>query len=404
MSLRIKCRPEDFCVEELTTVSCQGGPHAFYRLRKQSLGTPEAVDAICRKWSVRREQVGLGGLKDRHADTIQYLTIFRGPRKRLRQTNLELEYVGQFERPYGPELMAGNRFAVTVRDVRPAFHDALDAALQEARQAGWPNYFDDQRFGSLGASGQFIAEPWCRGDYERALWLALADENSHDSAGEKRDKQLLRDQWGQWPALREELARSPRRNIVTFLADHPRDFRRALAMISVDLRRLYLAAFQSYLWNELLSAYLQSALSRSSWQTVQIGPSAAALPTRWHPDELQAADAVELPLPTARDKQLPEPAAGLLDAVLKGRGLELRELRVKYPRDSFFSKGLRPLRVVPGKLEWSAGADELYPGQEQWRLEFELPRGAYATLLVKYLGLASQPPAAESEPESDDLP
>ena len=52
---------------------------------------------------------------------------------------------------------------------------------------GVPNYFDDQRFGSLGASGEFIAKPWCLGDYERALWLALAEHNPHDRPGDRAE-------------------------------------------------------------------------------------------------------------------------------------------------------------------------------------------------------------------------
>ena len=36
-------------------------------------------------------------------------------------------------------------------------------------------YFDDQRFGSVGESGEFIGRAWCLGNYERALWLRPGD-------------------------------------------------------------------------------------------------------------------------------------------------------------------------------------------------------------------------------------
>jgi tRNA pseudouridine13 synthase len=68
--MKIKQQPQDFCVEELTSVQPgQDGPYAFYRLEKESLGTPEAIDAICRKWRIARRRIGYGGLKDRHAQT-----------------------------------------------------------------------------------------------------------------------------------------------------------------------------------------------------------------------------------------------------------------------------------------------------------------------------------------------
>ncbi|MBC7815791.1 MAG: hypothetical protein IAG10_02705 [Planctomycetaceae bacterium] len=48
--MKLKCLPEDFRVTELTDRATNGrGPFALYRLTKQSLGTPEAIDAILRR-------------------------------------------------------------------------------------------------------------------------------------------------------------------------------------------------------------------------------------------------------------------------------------------------------------------------------------------------------------------
>ncbi|MFM8723633.1 MAG: tRNA pseudouridine(13) synthase TruD, partial [Planctomycetaceae bacterium] len=138
-------------------------------------------------------------------------------------------------------------------------------ACAATRLSGLPNYFDDQRFGSLGASGEWIARAWCLGDWERALWLALADHHPDDPSAERSEKQILRDNWGRWPECQQALAKSHRRSIVTYLSDKikagkPADFRGALARINIDLRGLYLSAWQSELWNRLLSRYLQTIL------------------------------------------------------------------------------------------------------------------------------------------------
>src|SRR5690606_37801741 len=103
------------------------------------------------------------------------------------------------------------------------------------------------RFGSLGESGEFIAWPWILGDYERAVWLALADPTPSDQAEEREEKRLLREHWGDWHKLKQLLSRSHRRSIVTYLCDHPTNFRGAIARIRVDLRSIYVAAFQSAL-------------------------------------------------------------------------------------------------------------------------------------------------------------
>ena len=48
----------------------------------------------------------------------------------------------------------------------------LSSEIPSLSNDGLPNYFDDQRFGSVGYSGQFIGHAWLTGDHERALKLA----------------------------------------------------------------------------------------------------------------------------------------------------------------------------------------------------------------------------------------
>src|SRR5262245_30836093 len=99
--MQLKCKPEDFRVEELTTVMPNGtGRHTFYRLTKKDLGTIEAVTAICRRWNLPGRRVSYAGLKDRHASTIQYLTIVDGPSRRLSTPRFELVPIGKLSRPY----------------------------------------------------------------------------------------------------------------------------------------------------------------------------------------------------------------------------------------------------------------------------------------------------------------
>jgi tRNA pseudouridine13 synthase len=54
---------------------------------------------------------------------------------------------------------------------------------------------------------------------------------------------------------------------------------------------------------------------------------------------------------------------------------------VKYPRDSFFSKGERQATIRIREVSQTAGLDELYPRRHKLHLAFDLPRGSYATIL-----------------------
>jgi tRNA pseudouridine13 synthase len=184
------------------------------------------------------------------------------------------------------------------------------------------------------------------------------------------------------------LDRSHRRSIVTYLADKPPDrpdYRGAFSKLKVDLRGIYLAAFQSFLWNRMLARFMRHAVPAEHIANVALQLDPAPFFTALSAEEKAILHGAELLLPSARLHLDEGPMLALIRDVLGEVGLELRELRVKFPRDSFFSKGARKAVVPVGNLSHELAADEIYEGRRKLKLSFELPRGAYATILVKRL-------------------
>ncbi len=94
--------------------------------------------------------------------------------------------------------------------------------------------------------------------------------------------------------------------------------------------------------------------------------------------------ALTLPLPSARAKlEEKDPRRALIQTVLAAEGLEMSQLKVKGIRELFFSRGERSALCLPGGLHYAWDEDERHPGKRKLKLAFELPRGSYATLLVK---------------------
>jgi tRNA pseudouridine13 synthase len=382
--MKLKQQPDDFQVEELTDlVPSPDGLFAFYRLIKTGWTTPDAVSALRRRWQLDRGRVSYGGLKDRHARTTQYLTVFRGPRRKLTHQGIRVEYLGQVEQPFTSQDIRANRFRLVLRALGAGAAEHAERGLEEVRRDGVPNYFDDQRFGSVSA-GEFVARAMVQGRYEDALRLALAAPYEHDRAAAKKEKATLRGHWGDWPALKELLPRGHARSLVDYLRHHPDDFRGALERLHPELRGLYLSAYQSHLWNRMLATWLREHVPPEQIVPVRLRLGDVPMPRGL--DEARRAElcALSLPLPSAR-VELPsdDPRAALMDAVLAEEGLRREEMKLKGFRKLFFSKGERAALCLPADLRGEAGEDELHPGRRKLVLAFDLPRGSYATLIVK---------------------
>lgn len=411
--MKLKCRPADFVVTEQSDFPIRAkGEFAVYELTKRGIGTPEAVTQLLQMWKIRRDELSYGGLKDKHALTRQFVTVHRGPARNARRDLWDLKYLGQTDHPFRPANILGNGFQIVMRDMSAEEIDRATQALREVKEAGLPNYFDDQRFGSVTSDGEFIARPWIAGDFEKTLWLGLTAPSPHDRSSEKREKAILRDHWKDWTTCQHQLGRSHRRSIVSYLVDHPDDFAGAWARVRQDMRSLYLAAFQSHLWNRILAAAIYSDCPDDARVDVPLimgpAPFFRSLPVT---PRLDLATTL-IPLPSSRTIYDEESwITHLTDLVLEREGLHRKQMKVKQPRDCYFSKGERAAMIRPADLTFSSGPDEMHPNKQALRLAFSLPRGAYATILVKRITAAAsalallehdEPVEDEVEPESQD--
>ena len=108
---------------------------------------------------------------------------------------------------------------------------------------------------------------------------------------------------------------------------------------------------------------------------------------------------LRLPLPSARVHLDPaDPARGLLETILNDEGLKLEQFRLQGFREMFFSKGDRAGLCPPSGLKHEPGPDEFHPGKEKLTLAFDLPRGSYATVIVKRITIPGSPALQGEEP------
>jgi tRNA pseudouridine13 synthase len=388
----LKQTPEDFQVEELTDLQPADGPFSLYRLEKSGWTTPDALQAVRRRWQLDHRRVSYGGLKDRHAQTVQYFSIFRGPQRRLTHQGFTVTYIGQAAGPYRSESITANRFRLILRDVSWEERDVFSQAFEEVRSCGVPNYFDDQRFGSVTGAGPFLAKSIILGRYEEALQLALTGYYPHDRRGQKKEKAVLRAHWGNWAQCKGLLPRGHARSLVDYLVGHEADFRGALERLKPELRGLYLSAYQSHLWNRMLASWLRAHFAPGQLVPVSLKlgdvPMHRALPEA----DLERLRSLRLPLHSPKVAfEDNDPRKPFFDQVLQEENLTLARFKLKGFREMFFSRGDRAALCLPASLQYAPNLDDAHPGKQKIRLTFDLPRGSYATLLIKRLTTPSEP-------------
>lgn len=450
--MTLRRQPSDFLVEERLSAAVADqirastdGRFAVYSLRKTSLTTPDAVNRLARELGVRPDTIGYAGLKDKHAETVQFVTVPISSKKPLPpevkptsrseatpDTRWSATLAGTLDHELSSKDIDGNRFVIIVRDLA---RETCDEMVRRARLLGVEapdgttsirivNYFGAQRFGSARHGEGWIAKALIAGDFELALKLAIGTPARKDS-GKLRDlTRLCAQHWGKWDRVAKVAPRIPEARPLEVLAKASAtpDYKRAFAALPTFLQALYLEAFQSHLWNRTAHELVQTLApsqreGTGGWAEIPPeSPHATVAPKKKHRDKapkpsrnagtsvLKSDDefgemlfpvastipnhwlGLNVPL-LARKTELREPWADAASRVLQRENITLSDLRVPGMDRPFFGEAPRYLVVDATAASISPRQDdELTPKRFKCEVRFELPRGSYATVVLRALG------------------
>ncbi|WP_428387260.1 tRNA pseudouridine(13) synthase TruD [Mucisphaera sp.] len=392
----IKERPEDFLVEEQPLYEPSGeGEHLYLYIEKREMTTADAVRRIAKAFRVSRREIGYAGLKDKHAVTRQLISV------RLPSPQHQDERLAKVEMPPRLKVLwhdrhtnklrrghhAGNRFVIRIRRVEPTAVVRAKPILQRLEQQGAPNYLGQQRFGYRD-NAHLIGKALLLNEYQQVLDLLLGNPLDHETPKLQEARRAYEQaDYDKALQLCPKSLRNDRQALEALRQGASAD--KAVNAIDLTQRQLYLSALQGAIFNDILNQRIQAGTFDQllpgdlAWKHDNGSVFAVDQPTAdkenaangrirqllispsgpmWGPSMLKASGQ------TAEAEQRALEAQGLTEQHLEAAG----KLDVPGQR--------RPLRIFIKDTELEGGADEHGPFV---KVAFELPRGAFATMILR---------------------
>jgi tRNA pseudouridine13 synthase len=383
----IKQRPEDFFVQELPLYEPSGqGEHVYCEIQKIGLTTFDAIDRLARALQISPRDIGYAGLKDARAITRQFFSMWGVTEDALKALQIPDLTILSAAR-HGNKLRLGhlraNRFAIKIREVIPTDVVKLQPVIEILQKRGLPNYFGEQRFG-FRANNHLLGAALIRSDDEGLLRLFLGspDPQKDDAQSLGARKAFERGDLQQSMHLLPRRCGLERRLLARLIkSGNPQG---AARMIDEKLRRLWVSALQSELFNQVVDRRIRG-LDR-----LMDGDLA------WKHDNgacfLVESAAAEQPRCDSFDISPTGPLVGYRMTLPQGQPLDIEQAifaEHQIAPEAFRVEGRhkvkgarRPLRIKPEDIELAGGADDFGP---HITAAFTLPPGSFATVLLDEL-------------------
>ncbi len=415
----IKQTPEDFIVKEILVnghkaeilpsapSSLEGkGRYLVCILVKNNLDNILTIRTIAKKLGISERRIQIAGIKDKKAVTAQHISIENIRLKKLERIHRDdIRIIPLHYSPtmIFPHMSFGNNFTITIRGINQTYTSIQEKAqkiLEELKLFnGVPNFFGHQRFGTIRPITHLVGKAIAKNNFEEATFYFLAKPSLHEHPESRKARQQLMETRN----FNEALSKFPyrlvyERQMISHLANHQKDYFGAFKRLPQRLARLFLQAYQSYLFNRFLSHRLMQGISIDEPQlgdyvvnTDRYGlpTNSYTLATQQNLKDLQKAVKnkemyVAIPLVGFKQATSAGQQGEIEQKILEEEDIKLEDFRVSsFPRMGA-KGGLRAVitPIIDLNIQM-AEKDGLNQNRKSLKLNFTLHRGCYATVMLR---------------------
>lgn len=224
--------------------------YPLYVLQKSNIDSNHAISQIKKRFGIPLKVIGL---KDAKAITQQYATTekLKNIPRELRTNQLLLTLKGFTRRPLAKTSLVGNEFTIIINGNKKS-----DTATFESQIRNIANFYGLQRFGSERSVTHLVGKEILRRNFKKAIELLLCYTSEYDSKMSREIREKCRDPHN-YSRVLKQLPRGMdiEYNVISALVNG-KDPISALRTIPINTRRLFVQAYQAYVFNLCLSTAL----------------------------------------------------------------------------------------------------------------------------------------------------
>ena len=388
---QIKVRPEDFLVDELPLYEPQGeGEHLYLGVEKTNVAHGELLSCLRRHFNVPERSIGFAGMKDKVGVTRQTVSIHLPqdpPNVEVQHQRIKVMWATRHRNKLRLGHLAGNRFSIRIRNVNPLKAPMAMRTLRRLEQCGVPNYFGTQRFGYR-RNNHLVGAALLRSDWSTMANLLLGTIGENFPEYQRHRRELFDTGRHQEAAELWTAADRSERIAATRLAQG-KSFKDACLAIGPTALSFWHSALQSAIFNRVLDHRIEDQsldqliegdlawkhATRGIFRVTDQELASGELPARLEAMEISPSG----PLWGRGMMQAAGRTSEIEREALDASGLDFNMVTAN-PRSPEGAR--RPLRVPLRDPMIESGIDE---HGEYVRVAFDLPRGAYATIVLREL-------------------
>jgi tRNA pseudouridine13 synthase len=264
----IKSKPEDFIVEEIAsdgfvfeidrpvTRPDEEGKFTHFVLQKRDWSTSSVLHEIAKRLGVGKKRFSFAGTKDKISLSTQLVSAFDISKEKLLALRIkDIQINGAWLASDKVRLgqLLGNRFIIKVEEAMDGAEEKVTKISEELGGA-FPNYFGEQRFGTTRRNTHIIGEKLLQGRFEDAVRIFLCDTEGENNAQASGARKVLAESGDYGQALKNYPKHLRlERTVLAHLEKYPGNYANALRKLPRSILLLFVHAFQSHIFNMLLS-------------------------------------------------------------------------------------------------------------------------------------------------------